>query len=65
MKDWAIILGASSGIGAECAIRLAKKGINIYGIYLRKKNPYLKGSNQRPKPKPSHKGPRPEKQLSQ
>ena len=30
MKDWALILGASSGIGAECARRLAKKGINIY-----------------------------------
>ena len=37
MKDWAIILGASSGIGAECALRLAKRGINIYGLYLRKK----------------------------
>ena len=37
MKDWALILGASSGIGAECAKRLAKKGINIYGLYLRKK----------------------------
>ena len=38
MKNWAIILGASSGIGLECALRLAKNGINIYGIYLRKKN---------------------------
>jgi len=37
MKNWAVILGASSGIGAECALRLAKKGINIYGVYLRKK----------------------------
>ena len=37
MKDWAIILGASSGIGAELAIRFASKGINVYGIYLRKK----------------------------
>lgn len=37
MENWALILGASSGIGAECAIRLAKKGINIYGLYLRKK----------------------------
>ena len=37
MKDWAVILGASSGIGAECAKRLAKKGVNIYGLYLRKK----------------------------
>ena len=37
MKNWAIILGASSGIGLECAYRLAKNGINIYGLYLRKK----------------------------
>lgn len=37
MNDWAVILGASSGIGAECARALAEKGINIYGIYLRKK----------------------------
>jgi len=37
MKNWALILGASSGIGAECAKRLAKKGVNIYGLYLRKK----------------------------
>ena len=37
MKNWAIILGASSGIGAACAKSLAKKGLNIYGIYLRKK----------------------------
>ena len=37
MKDWALILGASSGIGAACAKRLAQKGINIYGLYLRKK----------------------------
>tara|TARA_Y100000590_G_scaffold375106_1_gene439826 strand:+ start:882 stop:1646 length:765 start_codon:yes stop_codon:yes gene_type:complete len=41
MNDWAIILGASSGIGAECALRLAKKGINIYGVYLRKKSSYI------------------------
>ena len=38
MKNWAVILGASSGIGLECALRLAKKGINIYGLYLRKKS---------------------------
>ena len=38
MKNWAVILGASSGIGLECALRLAKNGINIYGLYLRKKN---------------------------
>ena len=28
MKDWALILGASSGIGAACAKALAKEGIN-------------------------------------
>ena len=38
MSDWALILGASSGIGAACAKELAKNGINIYGIYLRKKS---------------------------
>ena len=37
MKDWALILGGSSGIGEACAERLAKKGINIYGLYLRKR----------------------------
>ena len=37
MKDLALILGASSGIGAECARKLAKNGVNIYGLYLRKK----------------------------
>jgi len=36
MKNWALILGASSGIGAACAKKLAESGVNIYGIYLRK-----------------------------
>ena len=36
MKSWALILGASSGIGAACAKKLAESGMNIYGIYLRK-----------------------------
>ena len=36
MNQWAFILGASSGIGAKIAIELAKKGLNIYGVYLRK-----------------------------
>ena len=40
-QDWALILGASSGIGAACAKALAKKGINIYGLYLRKKQSYI------------------------
>ena len=38
MKQWALILGASSGIGAACAKKLAESGLNIYGIYLRKPN---------------------------
>ena len=38
MSNWALILGASSGIGASCAKELAKKGVNIYGVYLRKKS---------------------------
>ena len=41
MNNWALILGASSGIGAECARQLAQRGINIYGVYLRKKKDYI------------------------
>jgi enoyl-[acyl-carrier-protein] reductase (NADH) len=41
MNKWALILGASSGIGAESAIALSKKGINIYGVYLRKPNHHV------------------------
>ena len=41
MNDWALILGASSGIGAACAKALAEKGINIYGVYLRKKQSHI------------------------
>ena len=41
MNDWALILGASSGIGAACAKALAEKGINIYGLYLRKKQSHI------------------------
>ena len=35
MNDWALILGASNGIGKAVAFQLAKNGINIYGLYLR------------------------------
>ncbi len=32
--DWALILGASSGFGAESARELARAGLNIYGVHL-------------------------------
>ena len=35
-KEYALILGVSSGIGAACATELAKAGINIIGLYMRK-----------------------------
>tara|TARA_B100000965_G_scaffold142558_1_gene118729 strand:- start:261 stop:1031 length:771 start_codon:yes stop_codon:yes gene_type:complete len=41
MENWALILGASSGIGAECAKEFAKKGLNVYGIYLRKPKAHI------------------------
>ena len=34
MKDWAVILGSSSGFGAATCREIASKGINIYGIHL-------------------------------
>ena len=37
MKDWALILGSSSGFGAAACKELASKGINIYGIHLDRK----------------------------
>lgn len=41
MSDWAVILGASSGIGAACAKELASKGMNIFGVYLRKPKDHI------------------------
>ena len=41
MSDWAVILGASSGIGAACAKELARKGMNIFGVYLRKPKDHI------------------------
>ena len=34
---WALILGASSGFGGTVANRLAKEGMNIFGIHLDRK----------------------------
>ncbi len=34
MKDWALILGDSSGFGAAAAKKLAAEGINIFGVHL-------------------------------
>jgi enoyl-[acyl-carrier protein] reductase III len=34
MKNWALILGASSGFGGACALELAKHGYNIFGVHL-------------------------------
>lgn len=32
--DWALILGASSGFGGACAVELARRGMNIFGVHL-------------------------------
>lgn len=34
MKQWALILGASSGFGGATAMELAKNGYNIFGVHL-------------------------------
>ena len=38
MNKWALILGASSGFGAEACLSLAKKNINIFGVHLDRKS---------------------------
>ena len=35
-KEYALILGVSSGIGAACAKDLSQNGLNIIGLYMRK-----------------------------
>ncbi len=37
-KEWALILGASSGFGEALALELASKGMDIFGIHLDRKN---------------------------
>ena len=46
MSDWAVILGASSGIGAACAKELASKGMNIFGVYLRKPKDHIQALHE-------------------
>ena len=36
-QRWAVVLGASSGFGAECAIGLARAGYDICGVHLDRK----------------------------
>jgi len=36
-QRWAVILGASSGFGAECAVALAKAGFDVCGVHLDRK----------------------------
>lgn len=38
LEGWAIVLGASSGFGAACALELARNGLNIFGVHLDLKN---------------------------
>ena len=33
-KDWALILGASSGFGAAVAVELARTGMSIFGVHM-------------------------------
>lgn len=44
-KDWAVILGASSGFGEATALELARSGYNIFGVHLdlRATLPHVKG----------------------
>ena len=36
-KDWALILGASSGFGEAVSLELARSGVNIFGVHLDRK----------------------------
>ncbi len=47
---WALILGASSGFGAEVSRKLSEYGDNILGIHLDRKNTMKNGSEDFPIP---------------
>ena len=36
-KEWALVLGASSGFGAAAALELARAGTSIFGVHLDRK----------------------------
>ena len=36
--EWALILGSSSGFGAEVSVKLSEYGVNIIGVHLDRKN---------------------------
>src|SRR4030042_620223 len=33
-QKWALVLGASSGVGAACAVELARAGYGIFGVHM-------------------------------
>jgi enoyl-[acyl-carrier protein] reductase III len=37
-KDWALVLGASSGFGAAASLELARNGYSIFGVHLDRKS---------------------------
>ena len=37
-NNWALILGASSGVGEACSLELARAGYSIFGVHLDRQN---------------------------
>jgi enoyl-[acyl-carrier protein] reductase III len=37
-RDWALVLGASSGFGAAAALELARNGMSVFGVHLDRKS---------------------------
>ena len=42
LRNWAVVLGASSGFGAACSLALARAGFSILGIHLDRKGTMAK-----------------------